>query len=77
MVMVVGYFFASWIMKGSAAVAWTSVPGNAVQGAIGVALALFLLATTARIKNFGAIVGKNQFYDLKINPKEENKSDKS
>lgn len=77
LVMVVGYFFASWIMKGSAAVAWTSVPGNAVQGAIGVALALFLLATTARIKNFGAIVGKNQFYDLKIDPKEENKSDKS
>lgn len=77
LVMVVGYFFASWIMKGSAAVAWTSVPGNAVQGAIGVALALFLLATTARIKNFGAIVGKNQFYDLKIDPKKENKSDKS
>ena len=76
LVMVIGYFFASWIMKGSAAVAWTSVPGNAVQGAVGVALALFLLATTSRIKNFGTLVGKNQFYDLKTEPKEENKSNK-
>ncbi len=64
LLMVAGYFFASWIMKGSAAVAFTSVPGNAVQGAVGVALALLLLATTSRIKNFGALVGKNRFYEV-------------
>ena len=64
--MVVGYFFASWIMKGSAAVAWTSVPENAVQGAVGIVLALFLLFNTSHIKNISAIVGKNQFYDLKL-----------
>lgn len=68
LLMVVGYFFASWIMKGNAAVAWTSVPGNAVQGSVGVALALFLLFNTSRIKNISAIVGKNQFYILKPIP---------
>ena len=71
--MVVGYFFASWIMKGSAAVAWTSVPGNAIQGGVGVALALFLLASTSRIKNFGNLVGKNQFYDVKTEAPAEDK----
>ena len=63
--MILGYFFASWIMKGSAAVAWTSVPGNAVQGAVGVALCLALLAATAPIKNFSSVIGKNQFYEEK------------
>lgn len=71
--MVVGYFFASWIMKGSAAVAWTSVPGNAIQGGVGIALSLFLLASTSRIKNFGALVGKNQFYDVKTEAPAEDK----
>ena len=63
--MVVGYFFASWIMKGSAAVAWTSVPGNAVQGAVGVALCFALLAATSPIKGFSAVIGNNQFYEEK------------
>ena len=62
--MVVGYFFASWIMKGSAAVAWTSVPGNAAQGGVGVALALLLLLATSRIHGISALVGGNQFYDI-------------
>ena len=75
LLMVVGYFFASWIMKGSAAVAWTSVPGNAIQGAVGVALSLFLLFNTSRIKNFSSIVGKNQFYEQPHVVKEEKKSD--
>lgn len=61
--MVAGYFFASWIMKGSAAVAFTSVPGNAIQGGIGIVLALLLLFSTSRIKSFSELVGKNQFYD--------------
>ena len=61
--MVVGYFFASWIMKGSAAVAFTSVPGNAIQGAVGIALCYLLLFNTSRIKTFSTLVGENQFYD--------------
>lgn len=61
--MVVGYFFASWIMKGSAAVAWTSVPGNAAQGGVGVALAAAILLATAKIRGVSSLVGKNQFYD--------------
>ena len=71
--MVAGYFFASWIMKGSAAVAWTSVPGNAIQGGVGIALALFLLAATSRIRNFGSLVGKNQFYAVKTEAPTEGK----
>jgi len=68
--MTVGYFFASWIMKGSAAVAWTSVPGNAVQGAVGVAVAMLLLFSTSKIKNISSLVGKNQFYELKKDKEE-------
>ena len=62
-VMIVGYFFASWVMKGSAAVAVTSVPGNAAQGGVGMALALLLLLSTSRIRGISALVGHNQFYD--------------
>ena len=68
LIMVVGYFFASWIMKGNAAVAWTSVPENAVQGGIGVALCLSLLLSTARIKKFSSLIGENNFYDKKESP---------
>lgn len=66
--MVVGYFFASWIMKGSAVVAWTSVPENAVQGGIGVALSFSLLLSTSRIRNFSSVIGENRFYDHKAHP---------
>ena len=69
--MVAGYFFASWVMKGSAAVAFTSVPGNAIQGGIGIVLALLLLFSTSRIKSFSELVGKNQFYDELQRPNEE------
>lgn len=69
--MVTGYFFASWIMKGSAAVAFTSVPGNAIQGGVGVVLAILLLFSTSRIKSFSEIVGRNQFYDEPPKPNEE------
>ncbi len=41
--MVAGYFFASWIMKGSAAVAATSVPGNCMQWLFSVILSEVLL----------------------------------
>ena len=70
--MVAGYFFASWIMKGSAAVAVTSVPGNAIQGGIGIVLALLLLFSNSRIKSFPELVGKNQFYDELPKANEEN-----
>ena len=63
--MVTGYFFASWLMKGSAAVAWTSVPGNAVQGAVGVVVAFLFLWNTAHIKRFSSVVGHSRFYDDK------------
>ena len=69
--MVAGYFIASWIMKGSAAVAFTSVPGNAIQGAVGIVLAILLLFSTSRIKSFSEIVGRNQFYDEPPKPTEE------
>ena len=61
-------------MKGSAAVAFTSVPGNAIQGGIGIVLALLLLFSTSRIKSFSELVGKNQFYDEL--PKANEESDK-
>ena len=69
--MVAGYFFASWIMKGSAAVAVTSLPGNAIQGGVGIALAVLLLLATSRIKSFSELVGKNQFYEELAKPNEE------
>ena len=69
--MVAGYFFASWIMKGSAAVAFTSLPGNAIQGGVGVVLALLLLFSTSRIKSLSELVGRNQFYDELPKPTEE------
>ena len=71
--MVVGYFFASWIMKDSAAVAWTSVPGNAAQGGVGVVLATAILLATAKIRNVSSLVGKNQFYD-QPKPKDQNEN---
>lgn len=62
--MVVGYFFASWVMKGSAAVAFTSVTGNAAQGGVGVVLCVALLLATYRIRGISSLVGSNRFYDL-------------
>ena len=75
--MVVGYFFASWIMKGNAAVAWTSVPGNAIQGGVGVVVAILLLLATSRIKNISSLVGKNQFYDVREKERTERERDDS
>jgi len=46
--MVAGYFFASWIMKGSAAVAATSVPGNCMQWLFSVILSEVLLVAVER-----------------------------
>ena len=69
--MVAGYFFASLIMKGSVAVAVTSLPGNAIQGAVGIVLALLLLFSTSRIKSFSEIVGRNHFYEDKPESKKE------
>ena len=67
--MVAGYFFASWVMKGSAAVAWTSVPGNLAQGGVGAVLAMALLFATSKIRGLNELVGKNQFYETHV-PKE-------
>ena len=66
--MVAGYFFASYLMKGSWAVALTGLPGNAVQGGVGIVLCIALLFSTSRIKNFSALVGKNQFYEVEQDP---------
>ncbi len=60
--MAAGYFFASWIMKGSAAVAWTSVPGNLAQGGVGVIVTILLLAALSRIKGLSVVIGKNLFF---------------
>jgi len=61
--MVIGYFFASWGMKGSAAVAWTGVLGNLIQGGVGIVVAMAFLAALSRIKNLTSVIGKNAFFD--------------
>ena len=71
LVMIAGYFFAGWALKGSAAVSLTEVPFNAAQGGVGVCLAFLLLLATFRIKGFSALVGKNQFYEERPKPHEE------
>jgi uncharacterized membrane protein len=38
-IMVIGYFFAKWYLKGSAAVAVLSISGNTIQGIAGLILA--------------------------------------
>lgn len=38
-IMVVGYFFAKWYLKGSAAIALTGVPENIFQSAVGIVIA--------------------------------------
>lgn len=62
--MVLGYFIAYVIMKGSAAVAWTSVPGNCLQGLVSMVLCYILLVATSRIRSFSRLTGKNNFYDM-------------
>ena len=71
LVMVAGYFFAGWIMKGNAAVSLTEVPFNAAQGGVGILLSMMLLLSTSRIKRFSSLVGRNQFYDEKPKTHEE------
>lgn len=61
--MVAGYFFASWIMKASAAVALTSVPENCLQAVFSVILCFILLIATSKIKGMSQLVGKNYYYD--------------
>lgn len=64
--MIAGYFVASTIMKGSAAVALTSLPANCVQGSVGVAVNMLILVATFKIKGFAYLVGKNYFYDAPL-----------
>jgi uncharacterized membrane protein len=47
--MVVAYFFAGAILKGSLAVSALSIPGNIVQGVVSVAVALILLKPIRKI----------------------------
>ena len=61
--MITGYFFASWVMKGNAVVAFTGVPENAIQGGVGAVLANLLLFATSRNGAFASVIGKNQFYE--------------
>ncbi len=70
--MIAGYFVASTIMKGSAAVALLSVPANCVQGSLGVTVCMFLLFATSKIKDFSRVVGPNAFYDY---PEKDRKAD--
>ena len=49
-VMIAGYFVASAIMKGSAAVALTGVPGNCLQGLFSVILSEVLLAAAKKTR---------------------------
>lgn len=49
-VMIAGYFVASTIMKGSAAVALTGVPGNCLQGLFSVILSEVLLVAAKKTK---------------------------
>jgi len=39
-IMVVGYFFAKWYLKGSAAIALTGIPENIFQSGVGIVIAL-------------------------------------
>lgn len=66
-VMVAGYFVASTIMKGSAAVALTGVPGNCLQGLFSVILSEVLLVAAKKTKitdklefDFGSGKDKNE-----------------
>ncbi len=72
--MVFGYFVASWIMKGSAATALTSVPENCMQGVFGMVACYALLLATGKIKGVNKAVGRNLYYDY---PKDEQKIDLS
>lgn len=61
--MVAGYFAASAIMKGSVAVAFTSVPENCLQGLFSMILCALLLLATGQIKSFSKLVGNNYYYN--------------
>ncbi len=51
LVMVVGYFFGGWILKGSWQVALTSVPENLIQGGSSVIIAYIVVFATKLVKN--------------------------
>lgn len=66
--MVAGYFAASAVMKGSIAVAFTSVPENCLQGLFSMILCFALLSLTCRIRSFDKLIGKNFFYSYPAKP---------
>ena len=72
--MAAGYFFASWMMKGSAAVAWTEAPLNAAQGGVGVVISILLLTALSRIKGLSSLIGKNLFFKEPSLPSKEEDS---
>ncbi len=54
-VMVLSYFLVEWLLMGyGAAGAWANVPGNAIQGASGIILAMVFLPLLGRVKLPGA-----------------------
>ena len=69
--MVLGYFVASTIMKGSAATAALSVPANCLQATLGIVVSFALLFALSRIKSFSGLVGKNYFFDYPTKKKED------
>ena len=61
--MVLGYFCASTVMKGSAQTALLSVPANCLQATFGIVVSMLLLFALSQIKSFSYLVGKNYFFD--------------
>lgn len=49
-IMCSGYFLCEWFFKGSAAIALTGVPGNLIQGIIGIIIASSLILIIKKIK---------------------------
>ena len=68
-IMILGYFLASTIMKGSVAAAFASFPANCVQGSVGVVIIMLILVATYKIKGFDKLLGHNNFYYPKVEPK--------
>ena len=75
--MVLGYFVASTIMKGSAATAALSVPANCLQATFGVVVSFVLLFALSKLKSFSSLIGKNYFFDYPKKEKREKGEDGS
>lgn len=75
--MVLGYFVASTIMKGSAKIAVLSVPANCLQATFGVVVSTGLLFATSKIRSFSEIIGKNLFFEYPVKSREKGEANPS